>query len=147
MIHGKDSRGRGFADAIAAGLAILTILILSPRTAAQWAGRDGWVEEPGVKSLNVKGGAGHAYLDPASVHSGDDGLIYFNESSDVSRPEEIGEVGIMKDAYDCAKNIKYMCVEAGDWRNDPKSTIHAAHDPALPVYRRFLCGDATADQK
>jgi hypothetical protein len=65
----------------------------------------------------------------------------------VSRPEEIGKVGLMKDAYDCTKNIKYMCVEAGDWRNDPKSTVHAADDPALPVYRKFLCGDANSDKK
>ena len=48
----------------------------------------------------------------------------------------------MKDADDCAKNIKYMCVEVGDWRNDPKSTVHAARDPALPVYRKYLCGDS-----
>ena len=48
----------------------------------------------------------------------------------------------MKDAYDCAKNIKYMCVEVGDWRNDAKSTVHAEKDPALPVYRKYLCGDS-----
>ena len=124
-----------------ATLAILIILMLSARSNAQWSGRDGWVEEPAVKSLNVEGGSGHAYLDPASVHRGDDGLVYFNESSNVSRPEEIGKVGFMKDAYDCAKNIKYMCVEAGDWRNDPKSTVRTVDDPALPVYRKFLCGD------
>ena len=75
------------------------------------------------------------------MRRGDDGLIYFNESSDVSRPEDIGKVGLMKDAYDCAKNVKYMCVDAGDWRNDQKSTIKAANDPALSVYRKFLCGD------
>ena len=123
-------------------LAILIVLVFSNRSEAQWAGKDGWVEEPAAKSLNVEGKPGHAYLDPASVRRGDDGLIYFNESSDVSRPEEIGKVGLMKDAYDCAKNIKYMCVEVGDWRNDPKSTINAADDPALPVYRKLLCGDA-----
>jgi hypothetical protein len=123
-------------------LAILIILVFSNRTEAQWAGKDGWVEEPATKSLNVEGDPGHAYLDPASVRRGDDGLIYFNESSNVSRPDDIGKVGFMKDAYDCAKDIKYMCVEAGDWRNDPKSTIKAAHDPALSVYRKFLCGDA-----
>jgi len=123
-------------------LTILTILILSTRAEAQWTGRDGWVEEPAAKSLNVKGKPGHAYLDPSSVHRGDDGLIYFNESSDVSRPDEIGKVGLMKDAYDCARNIKYMCVEVGDWRNDPKSTINASNDPALPIYRKLLCGDA-----
>jgi hypothetical protein len=123
-------------------LALLTVLILSGRIEAQWAGKDGWVEEPAAKSLNVGGDPGHAYLDPASAHRGDDGLIYFNESSNVSRPEDIGKVGFMKDAYDCARNIKYMCVEVGDWRNDPKSTINAAHDPALSIYRKFLCGDA-----
>lgn len=123
-------------------LAILTVLMLSTRTEAQWAGRNGWVEEPATKSLNVEGDPGHAYLDSASVHRGNDGLIYFNESSNVLRPEEIGKVGFMKDAYDCTKNIKYTCVEVGDWRNDPKSTINAADDPALPVYRKFLCGDA-----
>jgi hypothetical protein len=123
-------------------LAILIVLIFSNRTEAQWAGKDGWVEEPAVKSLNVEGDPGHAYLDPASVRRGDDGLIYFNESSDVSRPDDIGKVGFMKDAYDCAKDIKYMCVDAGDWRNDPKSTIKTGHDPALSVYRKFLCGDA-----
>ena len=125
-------------------LAILMLTMLPAVTEAQWAGRDGWVEEPAVKSLNVKGGSAHAYLDPTSVRRGDDGLIYFSESSDVSRPEEIGKVGLMKDAYDCAKNIKYMCVEAGNWRNDLKSTVHAEHDLALPVYRKFLCGDADA---
>jgi hypothetical protein len=130
---------------IAATLAMLILpLILAARCNAQWTGRDGWVEEPAVKSLNVEGGSGHAYLDPTSVHRGNDGLVYFNESSNVSRPEEIGKVGFMKDAYDCARNIKYMCVEAGDWRNDPKSTVNASHDPALPVYRKFLCGDADA---
>jgi hypothetical protein len=123
-------------------LAILTVLMLSNRIEAQWTGKDGWVEEPAAKSLNVEGDPGHAYLDPTSVHRGNDGLIYFNESSNVSRPEEIGKVGFMKDAYDCAKNIKYMCVEVGDWRNDPQSTISAANDPALPVYRKFLCGDS-----
>ena len=123
-------------------LAILALLIISTRAEADWTGRDGWVEEPAVKSLNVEGDAGHAYLDPSSVHRGNDGLIYFNESANVSRPEEIGKVGFMKDAYDCEKNIKYMCVEVGDWRNDPKSTVHTDKDPALPVYRKYLCGDS-----
>lgn len=142
MIQRKDRRNEGFAGDRVWALAILTVLKLSTRSEAQWAGRDGCVEEPATKSLNVEGDPGHAYLDPASVHRGNDGLIYFNESSNVSRPEEIGKVGFMKDAYDCAKNVKYMCVEVGDWRNDPKSTINAADDPALPVYRKFLCGDA-----
>ena len=123
-------------------LATLAVLMLSNRTEAQSAARDGWVEEPATKSLNVAGASGRAYLDPASVHRGEDGLIYFNESSNVLRPEEIGKVGLMNDAYDCAKNIKYMCVEAGDWRNDPKSMINAADDPAFQMYRKFLCGDA-----
>jgi len=47
----------------------------------------------------------------------------------------------MKDAYDCAKNIKYMCVGSGNWRNDSQSIIHADRDPALPIYRKYLCGD------
>ena len=135
----RKQRSRG-CDRICL-IAIFIVLIFSNRTDAQWAGKDGWVEEPATKSLNVEGNPGHAFLDPASVHRGDDGLIYFNESSDVSRPEDIGKVGFMKDAYDCGKNIKYMCVDAGDWRNDPKSTIKAANDPALSVYRKFLCGD------
>src|ERR1700691_1467356 len=117
----------------------LSILLVATCAQAQWKGHDGWVEETNGKTL--KDDPGHAYLDPASVHRGDDGLIYFNESSDVSRPEDIGKVGFMKDAYDCAKNVKYMCVEAGDWRNDPKSTVNASKDPALSVYRKFLCGD------
>ena len=108
---------------------------------AQWNGRDGWIEEPGTQSLNVEGARGHAYLDPASVYRGEDGLVYFNESADVSRPEDIGKVGFMKDAYDCAKNIKYMCVEHGNWRNDVKSAIDASKDPAYKVYRQYLCGD------
>jgi hypothetical protein len=123
-------------------LALTTLLILPTRAQAQWSGRDGWVEEPATKSLNVEGDLGHSYLDPSSVHRGDDGLVYFNESSGVTQPEEIGRTGFMKDAYDCAKNIKYMCVGLGDWRNDQKSAIHAANDPALQIYRKYLCGDA-----
>jgi hypothetical protein len=120
-------------------LALVMMLLLSAsRVEAQWSGRDGWVEEPDTK---VEGATGHSYLDPASVHRGQDGLIYFNESADVSRPEQIGKVGFMKDAYDCAKNLKYMCVGYGDWRDDKQSTIDAAKDPALPVYRKYLCGD------
>ncbi len=122
-------------------IAIAAVLLLSTLAAAQSAGREGWVEEPATKSLNVEGGSGHAYLDPTSVHRADDGLVYFIESSEVSRPEEIGKVGLMKDAYDCGKNIKYMCVGIGNWRNDKKSTIDAANEPALPVYRKYLCGD------
>jgi hypothetical protein len=123
--------------------AIVTMLLLSSRAHAQWSGRDGWVEEPDTK---VEGATGHSYLDPASVHRGEDGLIYFNESADVPLPEQIGKTGFMKDAYDCAKNLKYMCVGYGDWRDDKQSTIDAAKDPALPVYRKYLCGDDnTAD--
>ncbi len=119
-------------------LALITVLMLLGRARAQWVGRDGWVEEPDAK---VEGEPGHTYLDSASVHRGDDGLVYFNESSNVLRPEEIGKVGFMKDAYDCARNIKYMCVGHGNWRNDRSSTINAVNDPALPVYRKYLCGD------
>jgi hypothetical protein len=104
MIQATDSGGNGITKASA--IAILAIVIFATGGEAQWTGRDGWVEEPEVKSLNVKGGGGHAYLDPASVRRGDDGLIYFNESADVTRPEEIGKVGLMVDAYDCAKNVK-----------------------------------------
>lgn len=111
---------------------------------AQWSGRDGWIEEPGAKSLNVEGDAGHAYIDTASVHRGSDGLIYFKESANVSHPEEIGKTGFMQDAYDCAKNIKYMCVGSGNWKDDASSTVHTEADPALPVYRKYLCGDTGA---
>jgi len=120
-------------------LAALTIFCTGAD--AEWSGRDGWVEEPDARSLNVAGEAGHAYLDSASVHRGSDGLVYFNESTNVLRPEEIGKTGFMTDAYDCAKNIKYMCVGSVDWRDDTKSAVHTSSDPALPVYRKFLCGD------
>ena len=126
-------------------LAIVAVPVLATGAWAQWSGHDGWIEEPATKSLNVEGEPGHSYLDPASVYRGRDGLVYFNESSDVKRPEEIGKVGFMRDAYDCAKNIKYMCVEHGNWRIDPDSAIDAARDPALPVYRRYLCGDGAHD--
>ncbi|MHB8384338.1 MAG: hypothetical protein ACYDC3_18585 [Candidatus Binataceae bacterium] len=119
----------------------IAILMLSTGALAQWAGRDGWVEEPDTKSLNAAGGPGHAYLDSTSVHRTDDGLIHFNESSNVSRPADIGKVGLMEDAYDCAANVKYMCVDHGDWRNDPMSKVNLSHDPALPIYRKYLCGD------
>lgn len=108
---------------------------------AQWGDRDGWVEEPATRSLNVDSDPGHSYLDPTSIHRGDDGLVYFNESNAVTKPEEIGHSGFMKDAYDCARDIKYMCVGIGDWRNDRKSAIDTTHDPALQVYRKYLCGD------
>src|SRR5271166_1581759 len=124
-------------------LTVMALLVFSNCAQAQWSGRDGWVEEPATKSLNVDGDPGHSYLEPASIHRGDDGLVYFNESSGVTKPDEIGRTGFMKDAYDCAKNIKYTCVGLGDWRNDQKSAINAAKDPALPIYRRYLCGDAT----
>jgi hypothetical protein len=92
------------------------------------------------------GDSGHAYLDPASVRRGGDGLIYFNESSNVTRPDQIGKVGLMEDAYDCARNIKYMCVEKGNWRNDRSSIVDTSDDPALPVYRKYLCGDDLPDR-
>src|SRR6516225_10253756 len=120
-------------------LAVLTIFCAGAD--AEWSGRDGWVEEPDAGSLNVEGEAGHAYLDSASVHRDSDGLVYFNESSNVLRPQEIGKTGFMTDAYDCTKNIKYMCVGSGNWRDDPKSAMHTANHPALPIYRKYLCGD------
>ena len=120
-------------------LAVLTIFCAGAD--AEWSGRDGWVEEPDAGSLNLEGEAGHAYLDSASVHRGSDGLVYFNESANVLRPQEIGKTGFMTDAYDCAKNIKYMCLGSGNWRDDTKSAVHTSSDPALPVYRKYLCGD------
>jgi hypothetical protein len=124
--------------------AALVIFALAVPAAAQWNGRDGWVEEPDAKSLNVGQGAAHSYLDTKSAHRGADGLVYFDESADVTRPEEIGKAGFMNDAYDCAKNLKYMCVEQGHWQNDKQSTVDASHDPALPIYRKYLCGDDSA---
>lgn len=129
---------------ISTGLAFAFLLLLSTRAQAQWSGRDGWVEEPATQSLDLDGDREHFYLDPSSIHRGDDSLVYFNESTGVTKPEEIGHTGFMKDAYDCAKNLKYMCVGIGDWRNDQKSTINTAKDPALPVYRNYLCNDREA---
>jgi hypothetical protein len=100
-----------------------------------------WVEEPGAKSLDVGGARGRAYLDTASIHRGNDGLVYFVESSNVAQSQDIGKVGLMKDAYDCAKDIKYMCVGNTNWRNDFKSAVKATDEPALPIYRKYLCGD------
>jgi hypothetical protein len=100
-----------------------------------------WVEEPGAKSLDVGGSGGRAYLDTASIHRGNDGLVYFVESSNVAKPQDIGKVGLMKDAYDCARDIKYMCVGNTNWRNDFKSAVKAADEPALPIYRKYLCGE------
>jgi hypothetical protein len=118
----------------------LSILLVATCARAQWKGHDGWVEETNGKTL--KDDPGHSYLDPASVHRGDDGLVYFNEISGVTKPEQIGNTGFMKNAYDCARDLKYMCVDQGDWRNDPSSTIRTSDDPALPLYRKYLCGDA-----
>ena len=120
---------------------LLSMLAFANLTNAQWSGRDGWIEEPGAQSLNIDGPAGHAYLDPASIHRGQDGLVYFNESTDVMSPNDIGKTGFMQDAYDCSKDLKYMCVGPSNWRNDKQSTIDASNDPALPVYRKYLCGD------
>jgi hypothetical protein len=123
-------------------LAIVALLILPNRAHSEsQESHQAWIEEPGTKSLDVAGGSGRAYLDTASVHHGDDGLVYFVESSNVARSEDIGKVGLMKDAYDCAKDIKYMCVGNTNWRNDLKSTVKAANEPALPIYRKYLCGD------
>lgn len=121
--------------------AVAAVLACSAFVRAQSAERNGWVEEPGAK---VEGQPGRAYLDPVSVHRGADGMVYFNESTGVTRTEDAGKVGIMLDAYDCAKNIKYMCVQYGNWRNDAKSAVDAAHESALPIYRHYLCGDESA---
>src|SRR5205807_86875 len=104
-------------------IGICVMLIFAPAMSyAQSSAPDEWIEETGTQ---VEGITGRSYLDTSSIHRGEDGLIYFNESTGVSRPGEIGQKGFMKDAYDCAKDIKYMCIGAGDWRNDLKSTIHA----------------------
>ncbi len=122
-------------------LAIVAILVIGTVIVAraQTTKPDGWVEETGTQ---VEGMGGRSYLDTSSIHQGEDGLVYFNESVGLSRPDEIGEKGVMKDAYDCAKDIKYMCISGSDWRNDPESAIHTAADPALPIYRKYLCGGA-----
>lgn len=122
--------------AIAAMLVIATVMVATAQTIP-----DGWVEETGTK---VEGMGGRSYLDTSSIHRGEDGLVYFNESVGLSRPDEIGKKGFMNDAYDCAKDIKYMCIGGSDWRNDPKSAIHTAADPALPIYRKYLCGGSPA---
>jgi len=119
-------------------LAALTIFCAGAD--AEWSGRDGWVEEPDARSLDVAGDPRHAYLDSGSVHRGSDGLVYFNESTNVLRPEEIGKTGFMIDAYDCAKDIKYMCVGSGNWRDDTKSAVHAASDPPC----RFIVSTCAA---
>ncbi len=123
------------------GRAILApMLLVIPHFAlAQSGGHEGWVEEPAAV---VEGEPGRSYLDPASVHRGDDGLVYFNESIGITKPEDIGRKGFMQNAFDCANNIKYMCVGSGDWKNDLESTVNTSKDPALPVYRKYLCGDA-----
>ncbi len=118
---------------------VLTLLTLVNFAHAQSDRLEGWVEEP---AAIVEGEPGHSYLDPTSVRRGDDGLVYYNESTGVMKSEEIGRKGFMKDAYDCGKNIKYTCVGLGDWRNDQKSTAKTSNDPALQVYRKYLCGDA-----
>lgn len=122
--------------AIAAMLVIATVMVATAQTIP-----DGWVEETGTK---VEGMGGRSYLDTSSIHRGEDGLVYFNESVGLSRPDEIGKKGFMNDAYDCAKDIKYMCIGGSGWRNDPKSATHTAADPALPIYRKYLCGGSPA---
>src|SRR5579864_4584122 len=81
--HSMMTRRRAIAISVCA----LSAVLLSSAARSQWSGRDGWVEEPAAKSLNIGGGLDHSYLEPASVHRGDDGLIYFNESSGVTKPE------------------------------------------------------------
>jgi len=123
-------------------LMVAVALLLVPASIrAQTAGRAQWVLEPNTQAVdNIPG---RSYLDPASVHRGNDGLVYFTESTEVKRDQDIGKVGFMSDAYDCVRNIKYMCIDQGDWRNDPRSRIDTAKDPALPVYRKYLCGDGS----
>ena len=120
---------------------VMTLLLPAVVQSESPEAQQSWVEEPGVKSLDVGGGGGRAYLDTASIHRGNDGLVYFVESSNVAKPQDIGKVGLMKDAYDCARDIKYMCVGNTNWRNDFKSAVKAADEPALPIYRKYLCGD------
>ena len=119
-------------------LIAVAVLTLANSARAQADQREQWVEEPAAV---VEGEPGHSFLDPGSVRRGDDGLVYFNESTGVTKSEEIGQKGFMKNAYDCAKNLKYMCVGQGDWKNDLKSTVNTSKDPALTVYRKYLCGD------
>ena len=121
---------------IRAGRLLFAVLLIAAPVNAQW------IEETNAKTL--KDDPGHSYLDPASVHRGDDGLVYFNEVSGITKPEQVGQSGFMKNAYDCARNIKYMCVGQGDWKNDQSSTIRTSDDPALPIYRKYICGDDSA---
>jgi len=106
-----------------------------------------WIEEPGATALDAKHSPTHSYLDPSTVQKGDDGLVYFTESADVANPKDVGKIGIMKNAYDCAHDIKYMCIGHSDWKNDLSSTTHTKDDPALPIYRKYLCGDGATDSK
>src|SRR5579872_4587182 len=124
---------------IAFAVSMVLLALSAKAQSSKDDGGRGWIEERDGKTLADD--PGRAYLDPASVHRGDDGLVYFNEISGVTKPEDVGRTGFMKNAYDCAKNIKYMCVGQGDWRNDLSSTIHTSDDPALPIYRKYLCGD------
>jgi len=127
-----------------ASVVVAALVIATACIALAQSNSDGWIEEPGFKTLTEKGGSGRAYLDAASVHRESDGLVYFNESADVMKPDDIGKSGFMKDAYDCSRNIKYMCVEQGDWKNDKRSTVNTSKDPSLPIYRKYLCGDTNA---
>ena len=108
---------------------------------------DKWIEEPGATALDEAHSPTHSYLSPQSVTKGDDGLVYFTESNDVAHAEDAGKVGIMKNAYDCARDIKYMCIGNSDWRNDVRSQVQTRNDPALPIYRKYLCDDAPGDSK
>jgi hypothetical protein len=48
-----------------AARSISIVVALSNRADAQVESRDGWVEEPATRSLNVDGAHGRAYLDSA----------------------------------------------------------------------------------
>src|SRR5208283_1157199 len=78
-------------------LLLVMELVFPALARAQSEGHEEWVEEP---AAIVEGEPGHSYLDPASTRRGDDGLVYFNESTGVTKPDEIGHKGFMKNAYD-----------------------------------------------
>ena len=67
--------------ALRVSLALAISVLIASIALAQGSAHDEWIEEPGANPLEAKGDPGHSYLDPGSVHRGDDGLVYFNESS------------------------------------------------------------------
>ena len=106
-----------------------------------------WVREPLDSAITgdpaLDAARAKSYLDISSIHPGHDGLMYFSESENVSQPDDIGKVGLMNDAYDCKKNIKFMCTSTGDWRNDTASRQKfSQHDAGYSFYRRYLCSES-----